>query len=60
MAAGWHSALSSDLLLYGVLIGPERATHPLIQASGSFGVNVNLSSGRGRAAGPGQRRPDTA
>lgn len=39
MAAGWHSALSSEPPLYGVLVGPERATYALIRSSGEFGVN---------------------
>ena len=39
MAAGWHTALSADPPLYGVAVGPERATHALIRAGGTFGVN---------------------
>ncbi|RTR30786.1 flavin reductase family protein [Deinococcus radiophilus] len=39
MAAGWHTALSSEPPLYGVAIGRERATYGLIAASGEFGVN---------------------
>ncbi len=39
MAAGWHTALSAQPPLYGVLIGRERATHPLVAGSGVFGVN---------------------
>lgn len=39
MAAGWHTALSETPPLYGVSLGRERATYPLIRASGAFGVN---------------------
>lgn len=39
MAAGWHTALSETPPLYGVSLGRERATYPLIRASGTFGVN---------------------
>lgn len=39
MSAGWHTALSADPPLYGVLIGRERATHPLVSASGRFALN---------------------
>lgn len=39
MAAGWHTALSATPPLYGVAVGPERATHALIRQSGTFGVN---------------------
>lgn len=39
MAAGWHTALSADPPLYGVAVGRERATHALIRAGGTFGVN---------------------
>ena len=39
MSAGWHAACSADPPLYGVAVGPERATHRLILASGRFGVN---------------------
>ncbi|PYE56216.1 flavin reductase family protein [Deinococcus yavapaiensis] len=47
MSAGWHTALSVDPPLYGVLIGRERATHPLVTASGRFGVNfLNASHAR--------------
>lgn len=40
MAAGWHTALSIEPPLYGVAVGRERATHPLIKAAGRFGVNL--------------------
>lgn len=39
MAAGWHTALSAQPPLYGVLIGRERATHGLVTQSGTFGIN---------------------
>lgn len=39
MAAGWHTALSAQPPLYGVLIGRERATHALVAGSGVFGIN---------------------
>lgn len=40
MAAGWHTALSTEPPLYGVAVGRERATHPLVLASGRFGINL--------------------
>ncbi|WP_029479745.1 flavin reductase family protein [Deinococcus marmoris] len=39
MAAGWHTALSAQPPMYGVLIGRERATHGLVAGSGTFGIN---------------------
>ncbi len=48
MAAGWHTALSAQPPLYGVLIGRERATHPLVAGSGVFGVNF-LPAAQARA-----------
>ncbi len=39
MAAGWHTALSAQPSLYGVLVGRERATHALVAGSGTFGIN---------------------
>ena len=39
MSAGWHTALSSDPPLYGVAIAPERHSHGLITASGTFAVH---------------------
>ena len=48
MSAGWHSALSMDPPLYGVAIGRERATHPLVVGSGVFGLNF-LPFARARA-----------
>ncbi|MDV6374940.1 flavin reductase family protein [Deinococcus arenicola] len=47
MAAGWHTALSAQPPLYGVLVGRERVTHPLISESGVFGVNF-LPAARAR------------
>lgn len=44
MSAGWHTALSADPPLYGVLIGRERATHPLVSASGRFALNFLRAS----------------
>ncbi|WP_188901875.1 flavin reductase family protein [Deinococcus aerophilus] len=48
MAAGWHTALSAQPPLYGVLIGRERATHPLVVGSGTFGINF-LPAAQARA-----------
>lgn len=39
LSVGWHTALSAEPPLYGVAVGRERATHPLILGSGRFGVN---------------------
>ncbi|MDL2344285.1 flavin reductase family protein [Deinococcus sp. MIMF12] len=39
LSVGWHTALSAEPPLYGVAVGRERATHPLIVGSGCFGVN---------------------
>lgn len=39
LSVGWHTALSAEPPLYGVAVGRERATHPLIVGSGRFGVN---------------------
>ncbi|WP_104990829.1 flavin reductase family protein [Deinococcus sp. NW-56] len=39
LSVGWHTALSAEPPLYGVAVGRERATHPLIVGSGHFGVN---------------------
>lgn len=39
LSVGWHTALSAEPPLYGVALGRERATHPLILGSGRFGVN---------------------
>lgn len=39
MSAGWHAALSIDPPMYGVAVGRERATYPLITASGQFAVH---------------------
>ena len=39
MSAGWHAACSSRPPMYGVAIGPERATHALVTAAGRFGIN---------------------
>lgn len=47
MAAGWHTALSAQPPLYGVLIGRERATHALVAGSGVFGINF-LPAARAR------------
>ncbi|CAM3631952.1 flavin reductase family protein [Deinococcus frigens] len=47
MAAGWHTALSAQPPMYGVLIGRERATHALVAGSGVFGINF-LPAARAR------------
>lgn len=39
MSAGWHAAVSMEPPMYGVAVGPERATHPLIKEAGRFAVN---------------------
>jgi flavin reductase (DIM6/NTAB) family NADH-FMN oxidoreductase RutF len=39
MSAGWHTALSAEPPLYGVAIGRERATYPLLRAAGAFAVH---------------------
>jgi len=39
MTASWHTMLSFDPFLYGVLIAPSRFTHKLIQKSKVFCVN---------------------
>lgn len=39
MSAGWHAAVSMHPPMYGVAVGPERATHPLIRQAGRFAVN---------------------
>ncbi|GGK33854.1 oxidoreductase [Deinococcus malanensis] len=39
LSVGWHTALSADPPLYGVAVGRERGSHPLIVQSGQFGVN---------------------
>ena len=39
MSAGWHTALSAEPALYGVAIGPERATYALLRAAGAFAVH---------------------
>jgi flavin reductase (DIM6/NTAB) family NADH-FMN oxidoreductase RutF len=39
MSAGWHTALSAEPPLYGVAIGRERATYPLVRAAGAFAVH---------------------
>ncbi|MBZ9751915.1 flavin reductase family protein [Deinococcus sp. HMF7604] len=53
MAAGWHTALSAEPPLYGVAVGRARATHPLIEASGRFGVNFLPYSRAGAVQGSG-------
>ena len=49
LSVGWHTALSAEPPLYGVAVGRERATHPLIVESGRFGVNF-LPFAQARAA----------
>ena len=39
MAAAWHSALSLNPPLYGVVISPKRFTYQLITKSKEFGIN---------------------
>ncbi|MEO0192429.1 MAG: flavin reductase family protein [candidate division WOR-3 bacterium] len=39
MPASWHTPLSGDPPLYGVVISPKRATYRAIQETGGFTVN---------------------
>lgn len=40
MPAGWHTVLSHRPPLYGVAIAPERATHAVVIAAGTFGIHL--------------------
>lgn len=40
MSAGWHTPLSFEPPLYGVVIGEARYTYGLIKRAGSFAVNM--------------------
>ncbi len=57
MACAWHSALSFDPPLYGVLISPKRFSYQLILNAGAFAVNflpyekAELIAGVGRNSG---------
>lgn len=57
MACAWHTALSFDPPLFGVLISKKRRTHQIISQAGEFTVNfigydqVKLSAQMGRISG---------
>ena len=57
MACAWHTALSFDPPLFGVLISKKRLTHTVISEAGEFTVNflsadsVKLSAQMGRKSG---------
>lgn len=57
MSCAWHTALSFDPPLFGVLIAKKRLTHSLITAAGEFTVNfigiekIKLSAQMGRRSG---------
>ncbi len=57
MACAWHTALSFDPPLFGVLISKERLTHTIISEAREFTVNfisadqVKLSAQMGRKSG---------
>jgi flavin reductase (DIM6/NTAB) family NADH-FMN oxidoreductase RutF len=57
MACAWHTALSFDPPLFGVLISKKRLTHKVISEAGEFTVNfisadkVKLSARMGRISG---------
>ena len=57
MACAWHTALSFDPPLFGVLISKKRFTHSVISKAGEFTVNflsadnVKLSAQMGRKSG---------
>ena len=57
MACAWHTAISFDPPLFGVLISKKRRTHQIISQAGEFTVNfigydqVNLSAQMGRISG---------
>ncbi len=57
MACAWHTALSFDPPLFGVLISKKRLTHQLISTARDFTVNfisadkVKLSAQMGRKSG---------
>jgi len=57
MACAWHTALSFDPPLFGVLISKKRLTHQVISQAGEFTVNfigfdqVKLSAQMGRISG---------
>lgn len=57
MSCAWHTALSFDPPLFGVLISKKRLTHQVISEAGEFTVNflsadkVKLSAQMGRTSG---------
>jgi len=57
MACAWHTALSFDPPIFGVLISKKRLTHQVISQAGEFTVNfigidrVKLSAQMGRISG---------
>jgi len=57
MACAWHTALSFDPPLFGVLVAKKRLTHQVITDAGEFSVNflsredIQLSAQMGRVSG---------
>ena len=57
MACAWHTALSFDPPLFGVLVAKKRLTHQVITQAGEFSVNflpwddIQLSAQMGRISG---------
>lgn len=57
MPAAWHTPISSQPPLYGVLISPKRHTYELLKAESGFAVNflpiarANLIAQAGRTSG---------
>ncbi len=57
MACAWHTALSFDPPLFGVLVAKKRLTHRVITEAGEFSVNflawedIQLSAQMGRISG---------
>ncbi|WP_100374273.1 flavin reductase family protein [Bacillus sp. FJAT-45037] len=39
MAAGWHTYISYEPPMYGVAIGRERHSYPLLKEAGTFAIN---------------------
>ena len=57
MACAWHTALSFDPPLFGILVAKKRLTHRVIAEAGEFSVNflaledIQLSARMGRISG---------
>ncbi len=57
MACAWHTALSFDPPLFGILVAKKRLTHRIITEAGEFSVNflalkdIQLSARMGRVSG---------